>query len=509
MSAALLVGAMMSSALAGERRYALLMGANRGDTTDVRLKYAERDADRFAEVLRSLGAVAPSDLTLLANPNAAEAREAMDRMEARIASENGPDDNTVLFVYYSGHADAADLHLDGTRLSLTELKRRVTDSTADVQLLVVDACRAGELTRLKGAMPAEPFAITINNATQDGMAIITSAAPGEDAQESDRLQGGVFTHHFIAGLQGAADTSGDHRVTLAEAYNYSHGRTLMTTSAAAQLQHPYRSFDLRGQGELVLTELDGARRVGYLSLAEGGTYVVFDPKGSAVVTEMDISAGGRMALTEGDYLLRKRTPAKVFQTNVSVREGEVTNVRTSEMRQLPYGQTARRGDTAERHTAVGIIAGGGLELPLSEGMSTTTSGAAGLRLDMPELTLDVRLHYGTATGTNDYLDIAQTTVAADLSAYRLYDIGRFSIGGGLRLGAAWIQQTYTTTGTAPDTSTIAPSASPLLRSEVSLTPRFSLGVEGGISNYFVPSTDQKPPFITVPYVSVDLTGFVF
>ena len=27
--------------------------------------------------------------------------------------------------------------------------------------------------------------------------------------ESDRLEGGVFTHHFLAGLVGAADTSGE------------------------------------------------------------------------------------------------------------------------------------------------------------------------------------------------------------------------------------------------------------------------------------------------------------
>ncbi len=501
---------LISAAQAEERRYALLIGANRGDAADRTLRYAERDAVRFAEVLRSFGEVEPSNLVLLRDPDAAEVRAAMESLEARIAAETSPDDTAILILYYSGHADAADLHLDGTRLPLAELKRRVSESNADAQVLVVDACRAGELTRLKGATPAEPFTITINNAaTYDGMAIITSAAPGEDAQESDRLQGGVFTHHFIAGLQGAADQSGDHRVTLTEAYKYSYERTLMTTSSAPLIQHPNQNFNMSSQGELVLTQLDGARRVGFLSFPEAGSYVVFDPKGSALVTELEVSAGGRIALTEGSYLLRKRTPAKVYQTHITISQGQTTAVQTAQMQQLPYGQTARRGDTTTRHIAAGIIAGAGVEQGLAAGLTPTTAGLLGLRLDMPEVTLDGRVRYGVSTGENDYLTIDQTLLSADVSAYRLFDIRRASLGGGLRAGAAWIRQDLTTVGEASDTSTLAPYASPLLRAELSLTPRLSLGLEGGISTYLIPSTEDGPPLRTTPYVSLDLTGFVF
>jgi hypothetical protein len=506
----LLLAALVGSAQAEERRYALLIGANRGDASDQTLKYAGRDAQRFSEVLRTLGEVPASNLTLLSDPDVTEVRSAMDRLETRIAAEVSPADTALLFVYYSGHADAADLHLDGTRFPLTELKRRVGDSSADAKVLVVDACRAGELTRMKGATPAEPFTININNAgTHEGMAIITSAAPGEDAQESDRLQGGVFTHHFIAGLQGAADQSGDHRVTLTEAYSYSFDRTLMTTSSAPLLQHPISNFAMTSQGDLVVTQLDGARRVGYLSLAEAGSYVVFDPKGAALVSELEVSSGGRIALTEGAYLLRKRTPAKVYQTNITISQGQTTTIQTSEMRQLPYGQTARRGDTTERRIAVGLIAGAAMEQSLSLGMSAPIGGTLGVRLDMPALTLDARARYAASSGENDYLTIEQTLLSADLSAYRLYDIRRASLGAGLRVGGAWIQQDYITTGEAPSTSTLAPYASPLLRAEVSVTPRLSLGLEGGISTYLIPSQDSSPPFRTVPYVAIDLTGFVF
>ena len=142
-------------------------------------------------------------------------------------------------------------------------------------------------------------------------------------------------------------------------------------------------------------------------------------------------------------------------------------------------------------------------------MSSTTSGAAGARVDMPALTLDGRVRYGVSDGSNAYLTIDQTALSADLAAYRLYDILRLSIGGGVRAGGAWLQQDYTTAGEAPSLSTLAPYASPMVRTELSMTPRFSLGLEGGVSTYFISSGDDSPPFRTVPYASLDLTGFVF
>lgn len=54
----------------------------------------------------------------------------------------------------------------------------------------------------------------------EGRVYITSSAAGERAQESDEIQGSVFTHYLLAGLRGAADDSGDRRVSLEEAYRF-------------------------------------------------------------------------------------------------------------------------------------------------------------------------------------------------------------------------------------------------------------------------------------------------
>lgn len=47
-----------------------------------------------------------------------------------------PDTQIVLFVYYSGHADAEDLHLGESRLAVAEIAQLVRGSAADFRLLV-------------------------------------------------------------------------------------------------------------------------------------------------------------------------------------------------------------------------------------------------------------------------------------------------------------------------------------------------------------------------------------
>ena len=86
--------------------------------------------------------------------------------------------------------------------------------------------------------------------------ILTSSASDEDSQESDLIGGSYFSHHLASGLLGGADSSGDGRVTLFEAYAYAYDRTVADTAeSAAGAQHPTFSYDLAGNGDLVLTDV--------------------------------------------------------------------------------------------------------------------------------------------------------------------------------------------------------------------------------------------------------------
>src|SRR6185295_7912191 len=113
------------------------------------------------------------------------------------------------------------------------------------------------LTRVKGGRPVESFQIGVDDQLRnEGYAIITSSAAGEDAQESDALGSSIFTHHFLAGLRGVADGNGDHLVTLGEVYTYAAEQTVKASIATvAGTQHATFDYDLRGRTDPVLADL--------------------------------------------------------------------------------------------------------------------------------------------------------------------------------------------------------------------------------------------------------------
>ena len=510
-SALLVLVLCAASALAGERRYALVVGNDRGDAEEQPLLFATQDATRVAEVLKTLGGVDPMDVVVLHNPDAELVLQVLDRLNGRLQAELSSGQQGLLYFYYSGHADAESLHLSGSRLGLRALRDAVEAVSVTTRVLVIDACRAGAITRLKGATPIPAFEIDLaeGDSLSEGMAIITAAAPGEDAQESDRLQGGIFTHHFLAGLQGAADISGDHAVSLKEVFSYASARTILTTSQAPVVQHPSYAYDLSGSDDLVLTELVGARRVGQLQLPQEGAYIVFDGRSMGVVAEFEIEGEGLLALPQGRYVIRRRTPSRVFEAAVRIVEQEVSLVSEDLLQPLPYGQTARRGETTERHVALAFTSGGALSGALQEGMSASVGGFLGLRLDSSALTADLRVRYSGAHGTNDYLRIRQSSLALDGTATRLWDIHRFALGAGLRVGGERFHQSFDTSGVAPDRSTYAFHASPIVRAEASLSVRASVGAEVGLSAYALPSDDDVFSLNAVPYAAMDLTVFAF
>ena len=89
-----------------------------------------------------------------------------------------------------------------------------------------------------------------------GHAFLTSSAETESAQESDRIRASYFTHYLISGFRGAADLSGDGRVTLNEAYQFAFSETLgRTVDTSGGAQHPSYDINLSGTGDVVMTDV--------------------------------------------------------------------------------------------------------------------------------------------------------------------------------------------------------------------------------------------------------------
>ena len=158
-------------------------------------------------------------------------------------------------VYYSGHADDRGLMLGREMLPYTELRSALSDVAADVGITILDACASGAITRLKGGRPHPAF-LTDASSQVKGYAFLTSSSENEAAQESERLQGSFFTQALLTGLRGAADVSGDGRVTLGEAYQFAFAETLaQTTSTQGGAQHPAYDIKMAGTGDVVLTDV--------------------------------------------------------------------------------------------------------------------------------------------------------------------------------------------------------------------------------------------------------------
>jgi hypothetical protein len=229
----------------------------------------------MAEVLRIVGQFYPENIQVLANASADDVRRAVIALNARVRGELSPD--SMLFVFYSGHADAQALHVGATRLLLDELRGLVAGSPAGARVLVLDACRAGALTRVKGATIREPFSLALAHAPgPEGLVIMTSSTAGEEAQEFDQLGASVFTHHLLSALRGAADRNDDGKVTVGEAFSYASERTLAATArTTAGPQHPTYRLELGGRSDLVLAWPRNVRGdQGQLVFGTAGTFFV-------------------------------------------------------------------------------------------------------------------------------------------------------------------------------------------------------------------------------------------
>lgn len=439
-------------AVAETARFALVVGNNRGVASDTPLRFAHKDAERVARLLVDLGGFPEENTVLLKGRRAADLRRALLSVNERVRRAVGAGQRALLVVFYSGHADARALHLAGTTLAIDEVRQLVAGSAATARVLLLDACRSGSATRIKGGRPAPAFAIKlVDHLSTEGLAIITSSAATEDSQESDRLQGSFFTHFLLSGLRGAADRNRDRRVTLAEAYAYAYGNTLRATSETlAGPQHPTYQYDIRGKGDLVVTRLDGAADHGTLGFGRGGHYLVFsgDLQGP-VVAEVVTEGPSRIALPPGRYFVRRRQPDLLLEGPVTVVAGQGTALDERSMRRVAYAQLVRKG-AGRRPLSLGPQLSYVLHGPVADGLGPISQVELGLPLAIRHLTLTPRLAYGWTSGENQQLSLSHHELALALAAVHVFDLGRLGLFAGLSVGWTVALQRFDTVGVAPD-----------------------------------------------------------
>lgn len=327
-------------------RFAVLAGNDDGSAQTRSLRYAREDARKLHAILLRLGGLRPDDAALVLDGRAEDFLAALGAMERRVRDASLRGERTALFVYYSGHARDGALLMNGSELPFASLKSRLTQSPADVRIAVFDACRSGGLTRSKGARRAPSFEIEATPSRDaKGLVILTSSAADEDSQESDEIGGSYFSHHLASGLLGDADRSGDGRVSLSEAYAYAYDRTVADTAeSAAGAQHPTFSYDLAGNGDVVMTDLQRPEGVVLAAGMAPGLYYLVDGRGLVAAEVFKPAQTARkIALAPGRYRVKKRLVDHLRVGELEVVSGRTETLDETRLRDAPFSDDPVKG----------------------------------------------------------------------------------------------------------------------------------------------------------------------
>lgn len=232
------------------KRWALVVGIAGYRDARLDLKFAARDAEMFAEVLKSERCgrfekivslidppIDPAARRVGAKGKPSEGRAtaaAIQQVLRRDFADAGPDDLVLLYfschggpdpkrtpgvMYFLTHDTDPD-DIAGTALRMDEIHLALRDGYVNAKrvLIFLDTCHSG-FAGAAGIKSAEsPAKATIDYLEQlqptlstEGVAWLSSAEGGELSFEDARWGGGhgVFTHYLLEGLAGKADGFGD------------------------------------------------------------------------------------------------------------------------------------------------------------------------------------------------------------------------------------------------------------------------------------------------------------
>jgi len=215
------------------QRYAVVIGVSHyRDTRIQSLEFADRDAEAIRDFLLDPkgGGIAPANLLYLENENAtfSNIRSALFEFLTR----PGPDDLAI--VYFAGHGAADPMREDnyyllgydtaldsiaGTALPMWDLQASFERTLQASVVTLVDACHSGAV-RLTLTNISNQRWLTLGYG--QNRAIITASDINEFSRESPQWGGGhgVFTYFLLKGLQGGADVSHNHQISVGPLFDF-------------------------------------------------------------------------------------------------------------------------------------------------------------------------------------------------------------------------------------------------------------------------------------------------
>lgn len=424
---------LLSFVLSGRFAVLATAGEAAGQTP---LRYVDADAERVRAVLAELGGIDEGRVLRVRDATPASLRAALATAESALRG----DPDSVLVVYFSGHAEERGLLLGNDRFDYQELRSLLAQSAVRTRVVLLDACRSGGALTSKGGRPTGGFDVrSLRSETVSGAAIIAASTASEQAQESSRIEGSFFTHHLVSGLRGAADQNGDGRVTLAESYAYAYTQTLSSTSTTLLgPQHPSYQYDLAGAGELILTDLGRAQATLSLPVgASGDRFMVFDAHDNLLA---EVTGGGRratsLALPAGSYRVTRRRGERAAVGMVSLPVGGKQSLDERTLQEQPAELAMAKGIRRSRHA---VFVDGGLVYAQTGAIPMALEAGVSYDHALPNWHLVARLAYGA--GESSYSVYRVTRESAQLAMLRRLPWSLAELGLGAELGMTHFEQT--------------------------------------------------------------------
>lgn len=326
-------------------RYALYVAANNGGTERDILKYAASDAKKLMEAMQEIGGINQDNSVILVEPKITDVENALQSFATTINQKKSNARRTEFIFYYSGHSDENALLLGEESYGYSQLKADINSVPSDIHVVMLDSCFSGNFIRAKGGSRQKSFLVD-DSSVVSGHAYLSSSSESEASQESDLIQSSYFTHALITGLRGAADSSGDNKVSLNELYYYAFNETLsQTEQSTIGTQHPSFDITLVGSGDLILSDISTAESILALDSDLLGTVYIRNEKTGQLISEVKKSSANviPLALEAGTYNITLIQSEQTLGASVKLKAGKSVYLSVKKFKKIDTKDGRARG----------------------------------------------------------------------------------------------------------------------------------------------------------------------
>lgn len=234
-----------------KRRVAFLVGINNywfGRWP--RLEFAESDCYKLAEALcQPQYGFSREDMHILTGSAKEPSQQPIrsNFLYGNLFAEISSEPLDMLIFFFAGHGEEVDgqsylVPADGIRgripetcVRLASIVEQISNFPARQKLMIFDICHGGGV---RGDSPSLPPSFTSETKGVHGAVVLSACDVGELSYEDSMLKGGVFTHFWCEGLQGAVEPLPQSSISVFDVQKYAEGKVLEWAKRNSVNQNP-------------------------------------------------------------------------------------------------------------------------------------------------------------------------------------------------------------------------------------------------------------------------------